>query len=176
MSLSIERNYTLAHRYVNTLTHSNLRDDYAPAYSLPMNIGSRLDQAMKDAGHISQAALSRASGVPQPTINRILKGTAVAPESSTLKKLAMACKVSFSWLVGESDDNAAPPQHHKVSEELSTYTNSPVVHLTYVTDVELEILTLFRESTEMGKKLIQTAAIASEKDGRRIKSIKKLNA
>lgn len=64
-----------------------------------MSIGNRLDQAMKAARIKSQSELSRASGVPQATISRILKGAgAKGPETETVKKLARACRVSFAWL------------------------------------------------------------------------------
>ncbi|WGG48842.1 XRE family transcriptional regulator [Rugamonas sp. DEMB1] len=54
---------------------------------------------MKQAGFESQSALSRASGVPQPTINRILKGVGKrGPEAHTLVQLATACNVAFDWL------------------------------------------------------------------------------
>ncbi|MES2073967.1 MAG: S24 family peptidase [Pseudomonadota bacterium] len=60
---------------------------------------SRLDTAMQAAGFASQSALARASGVPQPTINRILKSVGTkGPETETLRKLASACNVSFEWL------------------------------------------------------------------------------
>jgi len=65
-----------------------------------MTIPERLDQAMRAAGFASQSALARASGVPQPTINRILSGSVKgAPETSTLTRLAAACNVSFTWLL-----------------------------------------------------------------------------
>lgn len=64
-----------------------------------MDIASRLDIAMKAAGIVSQSALARASGVPQPTINRILKAVGKrGPESHTIVQLARACNVSFEWL------------------------------------------------------------------------------
>lgn len=54
---------------------------------------------MKAAGYESQSALSRASGVPQPTINRILNGVGKqGPEARTLAQLAAACGVAFEWL------------------------------------------------------------------------------
>lgn len=54
---------------------------------------------MKAAGIPSQSALARASSVPQPTINRILKGVGKkGPEAHTLAQLAMACNVTFEWL------------------------------------------------------------------------------
>lgn len=64
-----------------------------------MNIASRLDEAMAAAGFKTQMDLSRASGVPQPTINRILKlPSKKGPETETLIKLAAACNVSLDWL------------------------------------------------------------------------------
>ncbi len=64
-----------------------------------MTIAKRLNQAMIAARFESQKELSDKSGVPQPTICRILKGTgARGPETETLKKLARACNVTFEWL------------------------------------------------------------------------------
>lgn len=73
-------------------------------------IGDRLDEAMKNAGFASQAALGRAANVPQPTVNRILKGVVGkrGPETETLKRLAHACGVSFAWLnEGNRADDAS---------------------------------------------------------------------
>jgi phage repressor protein C with HTH and peptisase S24 domain len=74
-------------------------------------IAARLDHAMKAAGFESQSALARSSGVPQPTINRILKGGGKGgPETNTLLKLAAACNVTLSWLQGgESESILAAP-------------------------------------------------------------------
>jgi phage repressor protein C with HTH and peptisase S24 domain len=64
-----------------------------------MDIAKRLDEAMKFAEITSQSALARASDVPQPTINRILKGVGKkGPEAHTLVQLARACNVNFDWL------------------------------------------------------------------------------
>jgi transcriptional regulator with XRE-family HTH domain len=72
---------------------------YGGVYSENMNIANRLDKAMTQAGFKSQSALSRASGIPQPTINRILKGGGKkGPETATIQKLAIATNVSFAWL------------------------------------------------------------------------------
>lgn len=67
---------------------------------LTMDIANRLDQAMKFAEITTQSALSRSSGVPQPTINRILKGVVGkrGPETQTLTNLARACNVNVDWL------------------------------------------------------------------------------
>jgi phage repressor protein C with HTH and peptisase S24 domain len=64
-----------------------------------MTIGQRLEEAMKAAGFINQQTLAEASGLPQPTISRILKNTAKkSPSGNTIKLLADACGVSFQWL------------------------------------------------------------------------------
>jgi phage repressor protein C with HTH and peptisase S24 domain len=79
-------------------------------------IASRLDEAMKEAGFDSQSSLSRASGIPQPTINRILKSVGTkGPEASTLQKLAEACNVTFNWLhegtgAKHRAGNVSPPE------------------------------------------------------------------
>jgi phage repressor protein C with HTH and peptisase S24 domain len=69
---------------------------------------------MRAAGITSQNALARASDVPQPTINRILKGvTKRSPETHTLAALARACNVSFAWLhegIGPMERNAGPSE------------------------------------------------------------------
>ncbi|WP_333998264.1 helix-turn-helix transcriptional regulator [Burkholderia orbicola] len=66
--------------------------------------GDRLDELMQDnslyAGNRGQSALARASGVPQPTISRILKKKA-APEMETVAKLAVALNVTCEWLLTE---------------------------------------------------------------------------
>ena len=67
-----------------------------------MTISNRLNEAMS-AGDgrkkISQSELSRRSGVPQPTIARILKGDGKrGPETATLVALARALGVEFMWL------------------------------------------------------------------------------
>lgn len=69
-----------------------------------MTIAHRLQEAMNGAGITSQSELARRSGVPQPTINRILNGVGKqGPATQTLKKLATACEVSFQWLADGMD-------------------------------------------------------------------------
>ena len=68
---------------------------YSPGMTIPL----RLQEAMNRAGIKSQSELARRSDVPQPTINRILKGVGrQGPATETLKKLAAACEVPFQWL------------------------------------------------------------------------------
>lgn len=64
-------------------------------------------------GHakISQSELSRRSGVPQPTIARILKGGGPkGPETDTLMKLAHALGVEFMWLQSGDEPKQAGGQ------------------------------------------------------------------
>lgn len=88
-------------------------------YIRVMTIAERLDAAMTAARIKSQSALSRASGVPQPTINRILKDVHKhSPDTKTLQALAQSLGVSFEWLAeGRGDmrragfnDVATPPE------------------------------------------------------------------
>src|SRR6476661_11166199 len=76
-----------------------------------MTIAFRLHEAMSKAGIPSQSELARRSGVPQPTINRILKGGGrQGPATETLKKLALACGVPFQWLSeGTGEERRAMP-------------------------------------------------------------------
>jgi phage repressor protein C with HTH and peptisase S24 domain len=68
---------------------------------MQMTIAHRLQEAINGAGITSQSELARRSGVPQPTINRILNDVGrQGPSIQTLKKLAAACEVSFQWLAG----------------------------------------------------------------------------
>lgn len=62
--------------------------------SISREIATEIDSAMKAYGHgkgISQAKLSAMSGVPQPTISRLLKGKTI-PETATLSKLTTALR------------------------------------------------------------------------------------
>jgi transcriptional regulator with XRE-family HTH domain len=123
------------------------------------NIGTRLDQAMKEAGFESQSALARASKVPQPTINRILQGGgARGPEAATVRKLAEACNVSFEWLnegIGEKNrvgltlaHSAAPAEEDPDKIDASQL---------------LALIDLFRQSTPAGRQFILDSATEAEK-------------
>jgi len=68
----------------------------------------------------SQSALARMTGVPQPTINRILKGQTDTPELGTVKKIAAALDVPATWLAeGPSDE----PPMTQGSLKLETVVN-----------------------------------------------------
>ena len=62
---------------------------------------------MSKQGPTSENALARLSGVPQPTIHRILAGHSRDPETATLEKLARYYKISLAEIRGEVTANAA---------------------------------------------------------------------
>jgi len=95
---------------VNAELDSGLSDAYSVPYSSGMNLAERLDFAMKARKVKSQSALARASGVPQPTINRILKGTTTTPDTTTLQRLADALEVSLPWLLEEKGEGVNLPR------------------------------------------------------------------
>ena len=84
---------------------------YTPAYIPRMNIAERIDLLMKLRGIPSQSALARASGVPQPTINRLLKGTTANPDLPTLQKLAIALSSNTTWLADGIGPGPDSPDH-----------------------------------------------------------------
>jgi transcriptional regulator with XRE-family HTH domain len=63
------------------------------------NIAGRLDAAMQARKVKTQTRLAKLSGIPQPTIARILKGGGrQGPETETLRSLANALQVHLRWL------------------------------------------------------------------------------
>ena len=99
----------MMNRSVNATPDSGLSACYSVPYSSGMNLAERLDFAMKARGIESQSALSRMSGVPQPTINRILKGTTTQPDTTTVQKLSDALDLDTSWLLEEKGRGPIAP-------------------------------------------------------------------
>jgi transcriptional regulator with XRE-family HTH domain len=134
-------------------------------------IGWRLDKAMQDARIKSQAELARQSGVPQPTINRILNGEGKkGPETATLVALATATGVEFLWLQqGRGPQYAggvASPGDGSQSEEqlrLRVVGRAAAPTLQWVTDQEAELLSEFRATKDSDKKIILDAAKGAPK-------------
>jgi transcriptional regulator with XRE-family HTH domain len=54
-----------------------------------MTVGKRLEKAMREA-HVTQYRLAKLSGVPQPTIARIISGETKEPKRTTMDRLARA--------------------------------------------------------------------------------------
>lgn len=78
-------------------------------HTLTMDIADELDNAMAAfrPGGISQAELSKLSGVPQPTISRTLRAGST-PETKTLIKLAAALKCSLGGYNGTEAESSYP--------------------------------------------------------------------
>lgn len=134
---------------------------YALSYIPCMNIGNRLDEAMKNARFASQSDLSRASGVPQATISRILKGDGKkGPESDTVRRLAEACRVSFEWLnqgIGKQDG----PVVSVLPRNKDLVSGDEVVRL----------LNLYRQATDDARKRIVLYAQQAEKTPSALKRV-----
>ncbi|MBA1322936.1 LexA family protein [Pseudomonas plecoglossicida] len=60
-------------------------------------IGSRIAKRMQELG-LSGGELSRRSGVPQPTVHRILSGTSLSPRQENVEKIARVLGVTADWL------------------------------------------------------------------------------
>jgi SOS-response transcriptional repressor LexA len=61
-------------------------------------IGSRLKSLMRDIG-ISESDLARLSGVPQPSVNRIVNDRVKSPKYENVEKIAIALGVSSSYIM-----------------------------------------------------------------------------
>jgi SOS-response transcriptional repressor LexA len=69
-----------------------------------MDTAERLRAKMIELG-LNESQLGRRSGVPQPTINRILSGESSSPRRPTVEKIARALRVSPDWLMfGTGED------------------------------------------------------------------------
>lgn len=164
-------NYTRMNNLRNTRMNDVLRANNSPAYSSRMDIGTRLDQAMEKAHFKTQAALADASGVPQPTIARILKGGGKrGPETTTIQKLAAACGVTFNWLMEGANK---PIETTSMPAKPAAQKNEPTVSLSYITDEELELLTQYRQSTTKSQQLLRNFAERADKDPKKMRLLVK---
>ncbi|MBL3825127.1 MULTISPECIES: LexA family transcriptional regulator [unclassified Marinobacter] len=68
-------------------------------------VGELVKAAMRLAGIESEGELSRLSGIPQPTIHRIITGESKEPRPSNLYKIAQACNVqSAAFFPAHNDE------------------------------------------------------------------------
>ncbi|WP_338910744.1 helix-turn-helix domain-containing protein [Mycetohabitans rhizoxinica] len=95
-------------RFVNPLMDSYLAASYAPTYISYMELADRLKEVMRERRVKSQSALGRMSGVPQPTINRLLRGHTENPDSDTIAKLAIALSIHAEWLLTGRGEKELP--------------------------------------------------------------------
>lgn len=92
---------TIRHRISPRNTPALLFHSHASAHNLgmPTIYAERLGALMKERGE-NPYSLEKLSKVPQPTIQRILKGTTKNPKADTLLALAVALRTDVSELTG----------------------------------------------------------------------------
>jgi len=112
-----------------------------------MTIAERIDIARVTAGFKNQAELARAADVNESTLARILKG-GVMPSIEIAAKIATTCNVSLDWIVDLNTNTK--PDHLDV-------------HLTYVTQEELTLLTKFRRLSGEEKEVVKSAFSITDK-------------
>lgn len=69
----------------------------------------RIADRMTELG-LSQTELGRLSGVPQPTIHRIMSGESQSPRQQNIEKIAKALSVTATWLWTGRQDSAHAPR------------------------------------------------------------------
>ncbi|OBP09739.1 MULTISPECIES: XRE family transcriptional regulator [unclassified Pseudomonas] len=77
-----------------------------------MKIGERIESEMSRRGW-SEGELARRSGIPQPTIHRIIKGESKNPRQDNVQAIARAFGSSTEWLwngVGKAPDGNPEPE------------------------------------------------------------------
>jgi SOS-response transcriptional repressor LexA len=76
-------------------------DEHTAAYALGMSIGENLQALIDGVEGMNPTRLARETGVPQPTIYRILKGQSLDPDTATLTPLAHYFGKTVAQLRGE---------------------------------------------------------------------------
>ena len=112
-----------------------------------MNMGTRFEQRLKDLD-MSQAALARAIGIKQPSVNHLIKN---GPQGSKhLIAIARELKTTPAYLLGETDDPdenyVALPSISEVSDQLNLAAVREI-DLKYgmgSTDLEVPVTTTIR--------------------------------
>lgn len=131
---------------------------------------------MKAAGRkrMTQAELSRRSGVPQPTINRILKGGGTkGPETGTLIKLAQPLNVTVSWL--REGTGPGPLEGKAVEAAPATLPPPPTkFQRHWLTNEEAELLAEIRSLTPASQKRLRTIVGSLKRDRVDVDAVDKL--
>lgn len=129
-------------------------------------IGARLDEAMQARSVRTQVKLAELSGIPQPTIARILKGGGrQGPETETLRPLAKALQVHLRWLqegLGPRDLSDAPHSEDVIDDEAAKKQADLSKEITEEAD------RLTAEMLALASEMIKTYHLASPDDRERI--------
>lgn len=87
-----------------------------------LDLADRLGQLMREK-KFTQSSLSRASGVPQPTINRILARVTKDPRRDSVVRMANCLNISPEFLYGSGHKGSAhkekPNQSHVKIEKIA---------------------------------------------------------
>ena len=112
-----------------------------------MDLKTRLKMLI-DEREISPYTLSKISGVPQPTIHRILAGTSSSPRDSNVQKLAAGLQVSEAELRGMNESASSTLKEGLTPEEVKGLSAWRTLS-SGVTPEEIKVLSALRElSTE----------------------------
>lgn len=110
---------------------------------------------------MSANELSRRSGVPQSTITRILNSEVRDPRTQQLEKIAKVFGIGIGELRGERETptigivpTTEGPAPSKDGEEQQKF------YQTYVTQLEMDMLTAYRSANDMGRRAIYAALTA----------------
>jgi transcriptional regulator with XRE-family HTH domain len=106
--------------YTKVNTPTWLYKQYTHVHNMHMSISKNLQREMDRVG-VTQYSLEKLSKVPQPTIQRILKGS--DPKASTVKKLAVALGVPSSVILDEGFNS---PEIYKIAEKNLDYDSPPI--------------------------------------------------
>src|SRR5215213_9080983 len=74
-----------------------------------MDIATRLRELLEQRG-LSQTRAAELAGLPNETVNRIVRGTTKDPGVSTMLKIAHGLGVTLGWLAGEKGFEFSPEQ------------------------------------------------------------------
>lgn len=146
-------------------------------------ISTRLKQAMFDEAakkRVSQSELSRRSGVPQPTISRILKGQVMTePEMATIDALARAANVSFEWLRTGKEPRSSVHEPSPGGERQQAPARPEPPPPTkfqrhWLTNEEAELLAEIRSLTPNSQKRLRTITQGMKRDNVDLNAVDKL--
>lgn len=124
-------NYTLTNRKLqceNVLLAFSTR-----VYNSQMDLKTRLKRFIDERG-LNPYALSQISGVPQPTIHRILSGESTSPRDSNIKKLAIGLRISEAELRGMNETSSIEERKlldkiHQLSDEQQQLIKAMIYNL-----------------------------------------------
>ncbi|GGX53148.1 helix-turn-helix domain-containing protein [Undibacterium squillarum] len=128
----------------------------------------RLEEVMSELGMRKSSELASYCGVSASLVAQWFSGTTKLG-SKPLKALAKT-RFNIEWIA----DGTLPKYRAGAPAQVEALpVATPEVFLVYATKRELSLLSKFREATHSGMELIETTADVAEKDGRKIREVKR---